>query len=640
MPDDFNLHSLIGVPNITALSDEFEQLGLGRILDDTLSLDEVPPGSRAVVYLRVSSEQQTRTSYDAHGQSIPAQRVACQRKADELGVTIIDEYIEPGKSATEMSKRPAFRQMLARIQAQGDVDYVIVYMMSRMARNRYDDALVGIALKKMGVTLVSATERIDETPTGQLMQGMLAVINEYQSKASGADIAYKMGEKVKRGGSVGRAPLGYLNIMDTSEGRQIRTVIPDPERAQFVKLAFELYSTGEYSVGDIVEELTARGLTTRPTPKRPAKPVSVNKVHQMLRDRYYLGYVSYKGEEYPGRHDPLIEEELFDKVQGIVRSRGYSAERRREHHHYLKGTVFCGECWAERGIEQRLILQRAQGRNGGEYFYFFCPNGRDGCSQPFHNAWRVEDAVEAFYKTKHYDPEFLEAMRSLMIDTVANQDEAQRLLRGQLKDQLATLDAQEENLLDLLGDPDVPNAKIKNRLRAIKQERERITEQLTGVELDLTAGAAYIEASLALLENPYELYLEATDEVRRRLNQAIFERMFISDEKVSAVRLQEPHGHLFATEAAFQAAKTGLGNEAILAAFTAAFAASQGEKYKAAPRDGLVAPQRATTAWAYLFTADSTDGVSNKPSMVDLRGFEPLTSSMRTRRATNCATGP
>ncbi|WP_284234350.1 hypothetical protein [Arenivirga flava] len=57
---------------------------------------------------------------------------------------------------------------------------------------------------------------------------MLAVINEYQSKASGADIAFKMGEKARRGGTLGKAKLGYLNVIDSSEGRQIRTVGLDP----------------------------------------------------------------------------------------------------------------------------------------------------------------------------------------------------------------------------------------------------------------------------------------------------------------------------------------------------------------------------------------------------------------------------
>lgn len=139
---------------------------------------------------------------------LPAQRKACYRKADQLDVTIIDEYIEPGVSAREMTKRLAFQQMLDRIRTHNDVDYVIIYKLSRMARNRFDDAIVGAELKKRGVTLISATESIDETPVGQLVNGILAAFNEFRSAEEGADIAYKMGEKAKKGGTLGKAPLG------------------------------------------------------------------------------------------------------------------------------------------------------------------------------------------------------------------------------------------------------------------------------------------------------------------------------------------------------------------------------------------------------------------------------------------------
>ena len=276
----------------------------------------IPPGKRAVIYIRVSSPGQVKTDYDPEGNSLPAQRKACHRKADQMGLTIIDEYVEPGRSATEMSKRIAFRQMLARIRAERDVDYVIVYKLSRLARNRYDEALVGVDLAKLGVTLVSATEAIDETPVGQLMQGMLAVFNEYQSRESGADIAYKMGEKAKRGGTIGVAKLGYKNVVDHFEGRQIRTIAVDEERAPYVRLAFELYATGEYTLHDLSDELTDRGLLTKPTASRPAGPVSVNKLHVMLKDRYYIGVVTYKGEEYPGRHEALIDEDLVRRRPG------------------------------------------------------------------------------------------------------------------------------------------------------------------------------------------------------------------------------------------------------------------------------------------------------------------------------------
>ncbi len=100
-------------------------------------------------------------------------------------------------------------------------------------------------LKKRGVTLISATESIDESPVGQLMQGLLEAFNEYRSAKHGANIAYKMGQNAKTGGTLGRAPIGYLNTIDRFDGREIRAVGIDPERAPFVKLAFGLYATGD-----------------------------------------------------------------------------------------------------------------------------------------------------------------------------------------------------------------------------------------------------------------------------------------------------------------------------------------------------------------------------------------------------------
>lgn len=192
--------------------------------------DGIAPGKRAVVYLRVSTPSQVNTDYDPEGISLPAQRKACYRKADQLGITIVDEYVEPGKSARDMTKRVAFQQMLDRIRTQRDVDYVIIYKLSRMARNRFDDAIVGAELKKRGVTLISATESIDETPVGQLMHGILAAFNEFRSAEEGADIAYKMGEKAKKGGTLGKAPIGYINTIDRVDGREIRAVAIDEER--------------------------------------------------------------------------------------------------------------------------------------------------------------------------------------------------------------------------------------------------------------------------------------------------------------------------------------------------------------------------------------------------------------------------
>jgi len=509
------------------------------------------PGTRAVIYLRVSSTGQVNTDCDPEGISIPAQRVACQRKAEQLGLTLIDEYIEPGKSATEMTKRVAFQQMLTRVRQTRDIDYVIVYKLSRMARNRYDDAIVMADLRKRGVTLISATESIDDTPVGQLMHGILATFNEYQSRESGADIAYKMGQKAKNGGTLGRAPLGYLNVFDRSEGREIRTVTIDTDRAELIKLAFELYATGEYTLADLSDELYDRGLRSRPTALHPAKQVSINKLSLMLRDRYYLGVITYKDEEFEGRHDALIDEDLFGRVQDIIESRSTAKERRRVHHHYVKGSLFCGRC-QQAGITQRMIIQHTVNSRGSEYTYFFCRNKQNGsCPSPHINVIRIEDAVEDHYATIRFSPEFISDVRTHLGQTLADQESATRLLKQQLTTQLHGLDAKEENLIDLAADSTLPQAKIKQKLREI--ERKHLTERLQVTSEDLSDNARLIEACLTLLTNPQDLYRRCDDEQRRLLNQAIFLKLYVDHERITGHELHEPFARLHVVHEAHQA---------------------------------------------------------------------------------------
>ena len=613
----------------SAYADSYDELQQDIAVPVEHPADDVEPGTRAVIYLRVSSAGQVKRDYDPEGISIPAQREACLRKAKDLGVTVIDEYVEPGRTATEMTKREAFQRMLARVRSQGDVDYIIIYQLSRMARNRYDDAVVMADLRKRGVTLVSATESIDDSPVGQLMHGILATFNEYQSRQSGVDIAYKMGQKARNGGTIGRARLGYLNHIDHSEGRVIRTIVVDDERAPFVQLAFELYDTGDYTLDELADELYDRGLRTRPTAKHPAKKVSINKLSQMLRDRYYLGYVTYKGEEIRGRHDPLIDEDLFDRVQDRLNSRTAAKERRRVHHHYLKGSVFCGRC-RRAGITQRMIIQRTVNRHGTEYLYFFCRNKRDGtCQAPHVHIDLVEDAVERHYASIRFTPAFIDDVRSQVDTVIREQEKSARLLHKQLSGQLAELDTQEENLIDLAADGTLPQTKVKAKLRDIERQRKHLTGRLDTASADLTDSARLIEASLQLLENPHDLYRRCTEQQRRLLNQAVFHGLYIEDEEITHGDLHEPFGQLHALQRRRAAGRDS---------DESAPAIPQPRNSKKATRKAG-GPSSLFGVEILLQDLNAGRGSNNNPN-VELRGVEPLTFSMRTRRATNCATAP
>ncbi len=540
---------LAAPPRLRPAAEAVVETSWPEAAENTLVSAVAPAGSRAVVYLRVSSKGQVNTDYDPEGISIPAQRLSCERKADQLGLSIVAEYVEAGISGTEMTKRVEFQRMLERIRRDKDVDYVIVYKLSRFARNRTDDAIVMADLQKRGVTLISATEQIDATPVGQLMHGILSAFNEYRSREDGADIAYKMGQKAKSGGTLGRAPIGYLNVTDTSEGRKINTVKVDPERASFVKLAFELYADGNHTFQDIADELTDRGLLTRATARRPAGPVSDSKIQSMLRDRYYLGEISYKDEWHSGRHEALIDEELFNRVQRLVHSRSTAGERRRRHPHYLKGTVWCGHCYLEHQTDRRLLLQHTVTRADREYIYLFCKGNQDAsCDAPYSSIDRVEDAVTEHYKTIRFHPDFIAEVNDRLESVVADQQGAKLLRQKQLRARLSGLAAKEDNLLDLAADGSLPQERIRHRLREIARERESIEGQLGGVDADLQVASSHISAFLTLLENPYELYSAATEEVRRELNQTIFGRVYIVNDQVVGDVVNSPLREMLATQ--------------------------------------------------------------------------------------------
>jgi site-specific DNA recombinase len=566
----------------------------------------------AVLYLRVSTTSQVHTDYDPEGISIPAQRVACERKAEQMGLTVVGEYVEPGRSATTIAKRPVFQQMLERIKHDRDVDYVIVYNLSRLNRNRVDDAHVLVLMRSLKVTLISALENIDETPAGQLMHGILAAFNEYRSNSDGADISYKMGQKAKNGGTLGRAKFGYLNVREMIDNHEIRTVAVDPERAPYVQLAFELAATGDYTMERLADVLSERGLRMRPWGNRPAGPISAKYLARVLRDRYYLGFVSYGGEEYPGRHEPLVSAELFARVQAVLDERLPKAgERQRRHHHYLKGSLWCGRCH-DRGVESRLLLAKAIGRHGGEYWYFFCSARQDhACDAPYIRIEDAEAGVLRHYASLRLPDGFAARVREVLVATLADEERSVRLVHEHLTKTLTELDAKEENLLDLVEAGGAIAAKVRARLVAIGEERTRVKSELAAQGPLLEAGAALITAALDLLDHPQELYRQTTDPVRRQLNQVFFDKLYLDADEVTDDQLAEPFND-------FLYPRTW-SRRRVIHSRVHKIGTPNGAQWDAA--GGM------STGAALLNRIARGEG-SSKATIVELRGLEPLTSSM------------
>src|SRR5207253_2032066 len=176
---------------------------------------------------------------------------------------------------------------------------------------RLDDASMTLTLETSGATLVSCVEGIDQTPSGRLLHGMLASVNEYYSRNLSDEIKRKTVAKARNGGTPHRAPIGYLNKQDLSGGKDARWVELDPERAPLVAWAFEAYAAGDWSLSSLQAELTAKGLVTRPSARRPVKPLHEALVSRMLNNSYYMGIITWRGVQYEGTHQPLVTPEVF-----------------------------------------------------------------------------------------------------------------------------------------------------------------------------------------------------------------------------------------------------------------------------------------------------------------------------------------
>jgi DNA invertase Pin-like site-specific DNA recombinase len=164
--------------------------------------DGTPVTATAVAYLRVSTKEQAGRGSHEEGFSIPAQRDAIRKAAAEAGAVIVEEFIDAGETATN-SRRPELQRMLAYIKAN-HVDLCIVHKLDRLARNRADDVAIHLALKQAGVTLVSVTENINETPTGMLLHGIMSTIAEFYSRrVQGAGSGFYLGFRGLGWGSCG-----------------------------------------------------------------------------------------------------------------------------------------------------------------------------------------------------------------------------------------------------------------------------------------------------------------------------------------------------------------------------------------------------------------------------------------------------
>jgi DNA invertase Pin-like site-specific DNA recombinase len=499
---------------------------------------------RAVIYLRVSTIGQVRTNRDEEGFSIPNQRDACMRKIVEIGAACVDEYVDAGESARS-ADRPKLQEMLLRLEEKRDIDFVVVYRVDRLARNRVDDAQITLAVRKSGARLVSASESIDETPSGMLMHGIMATIAEHYSNDLAVKVRGGMDQKAQQGGMNSQAPIGYKNVQyfDTGSTKPFRTIEVDRDKAPIVSWAFEAYASGDYTLRQLSEALAERGLRTKATKRRAASALYPQNVNALLTNTFYVGIVTWKGIEYAGRHEPLVSVETFARVQAILHSRAQSREKPSRQQHYLRGSLFCKRCGSSMGFV------RAKGRSD-RYDYFFCwsRHKKTGCDLPYVSAEVVESQVEPWYQMLQVSGEVLLRFRDHIANHMKLQLAGSAKLAKQTRQRITHLEAERRRLVQAHLAGAVP-------LDILREEQDRITRELAqaGAELANTDIAAEeiegnVYAAVGLVSQLFDLYSSADSVLRRRLNQACFAGLDVDADGIAGARLTDPMAALVAED--------------------------------------------------------------------------------------------
>jgi DNA invertase Pin-like site-specific DNA recombinase len=308
----------------------------------------------AVIYLRVSTKEQTENL------SLPTQLRACEEYCRRQGFEILQRFHEQGESA-KTTDRSELQNLLKYCRThKGKVHFVIVYNLTRFARKKYDHFALRAHLKSLGISLRSATEPIDDTSTGKLMEGVLAAFAQFDNDVRSDRTRAGMRAALELGRWTFPAPLGYLNAPKWSG----KSLVHDPERAALVRQAFLDLATGRYTKQEVIARATEAGLRSR-----KGLTLSPQSFGQMMRNPIYIGKIESPdyGISTQGDFEPVVDEATFYRAQAVLDGRVVvSGPRQRNHPDFpLRGFVRCDVCG------RRLTGSWSKGRNG-HYAYYHC----------------------------------------------------------------------------------------------------------------------------------------------------------------------------------------------------------------------------------------------------------------------------
>ncbi len=347
------------------------------------------PMIRCAIYTRKSNEEGLEQDYN----SLDAQRDAGENyirsQLHEGWMLVQDRYDDPAYSGGNM-ERPALQRLMADIKS-GKVQMVVVYKIDRLSRSLMDFATLARVFEQHGCSFTSVTEQFSTANAiGRLHLNMILSFAQFEREIASERIRDKVAASKKKGLWMGGyPPMGYA-VED-------RKLLIRPEEAKWIRHIFQRY-TETHSLITLARELREADVKTKAYISKRGKEhngthLTVSVIHHILRNPVYIGKIEHKGEHYEGQHEALVSQELWDKVQDMMRE---SPRRKRgretvgDNKSVLHGMVYCKCC---RAPMTHTFTRKA----GGRLYRYFTPSaprrGRYSCTVATISAPELEEMV-------------------------------------------------------------------------------------------------------------------------------------------------------------------------------------------------------------------------------------------------------
>jgi len=289
------------------------------------------------IYCRKSTEAEDRQVL-----SIESQTRELEQLAAKLNLPVA-EVLTESKSAKDPG-RPVFNQMMQRLY-RGEAAGIICWKLDRLARNPVDGGSIIWAIKQHGIKVMTpAQSYAREDDNIILMYIEFGMAQKYVDDLS-KNVKRGLKTKIENGWYPGVAPMGYLNHTNKLTGQN--TLVKDPERFPLIRRMWDLMLTGLYTPPKILEIANSEwGFRTRPTRRLGGKPLSRSTIYQIFTKPFYYGWFEYpngSGAWYQGKHEPMVTEAEFNRVQTLLGRNG--SPRPQSHHEFaFTGLIRCGDC--------------------------------------------------------------------------------------------------------------------------------------------------------------------------------------------------------------------------------------------------------------------------------------------------------